>query len=183
MSVASPQTPPPVHYPVGRTRLLGAALLALAAAGWVVLALWAVQGAGGLPWRVALAGALCLACNGCALHFWRRLPQGVLHWDGQRWCFENRSAGRGAGRGPGAAPTEGAPEVLLDLQNHLALRWRTAQRRVAWLWLTRASDALRWADLRRAVHARTLALGAAPGTDTASAENARDASQDAARPA
>ncbi len=183
MSVASQQTPPSVQYPVGRTRLLGAALQALAAAGWVVLALWAVQGAGGVPWRVALAGALCLACNGCALHFWRRLPQGVLHWDGQHWYFENRSEGRGAGRGPGAAPTEGAPEVLLDLQNHLALRWRSALGRSGWLWLTRASDPARWADLRRAVHARTLALGAAPGTDTASADNARATSQDAARSA
>lgn len=183
MSVASQQTPPSVQYPVGRTRLLGAALLALAAAGWVVLACWAAQGAGAAAGRIMMAGALCLACNGCALHFWRRLPQGMLHWDGQRWCFENRSAGRGAGRGPGAAPTEGAPEVLLDLQNHLALRWRSALGRSRWLWLTRASDPPRWADLRRAVHAATLALGAAPGTDTAIAENARDASQDAARPA
>lgn len=183
MRVASHQTPPAVRYSVGRTRLLGVALLALAAAGWVLLALWAVQGAGGLPWRVALAGVLCLACNACALHFWRRLPRGVLHWDGQHWCFENRSAGRGQGRGPGAAPTEDAPEVLLDLQNHLALRWRSALGRSRWLWLTRASDPACWPDLRRAVHARTLALGALPGTDTASADNARDASQDEARPA
>jgi len=175
MRLASLQTPPPVHYPAGRTRLLGAALLALAAAGAVVLALWVAQGAGTSPRRIAMAGALCLACNGCAWHFWRRLPQGVLHWDCQRWHFENRSDGRG----PGGLSAEGVPEVLLDLQNHLALRWRSAQGHSRWLWLTRVTDAARWADLRRAVHARVPDVAA----DAANAENAQAASPDAARSA
>lgn len=175
MRLASLQTPPPVQYPVGRTRLLGAALLALAAAGAVVLALWAAQGAGTSPWRLAMAGALCLACNGCAWHFWRRLPQGALHWDGERWCFENRSEGRRIGARSGAAPTEGVPEILLDLQDHLALRWRSVQGHHQWLWLTRASDAARWADLRRAIYARV------PHAAAASAGVAENASPDAAR--
>lgn len=179
MSVPSQQTPTAVRYPVGRTRLLGVALLALAAAGWVLLAGWAAQGAGAAAGRIAMAGALCLTCNGCAWHFWRRLPQGVLHWDGQRWCFENRSEGRSEGRGPGCVPAEGVPEVLLDLQNHLALRWRSAQGHSRWLWLTRATDAARWADLRRAVHARVPDVAA----DAASAEIAQAASSDAARSA
>lgn len=157
-------------------------MLALVAAGWVVLAGWAAQGAGGASWHVMLAGALCLACNGSAWHFWRRLPQGLLLWDGQHWCFENRSESGGERRGPVAAPIEGVPEVLLDLQSHLALRWRSAQGCSAWLWLTRASDAAHWADLRRAVHARSLTLGAPPGGDPAGVENSQAASPDAARP-
>ena len=132
---------PAVSYPVGRSRLAGALLLliwltALAATGlW-----WAQVQVAGWRWGAAV---LLLACTGAfaAWHWWHA-PVGTLAWDGESWNWSAK------GR-----VEAGEPDVRLDLQHWLLLRWRGGQGG-CWLWLERAPLAERWEDLRRAVYSR-----------------------------
>lgn len=135
---------PSVSYPVGRSAFAGRAALALGAAGLAVIALWSLQAPFG--WRQLAALAALLACAGLAWDAWRRSPAGLLRWDGLEWTWEES--------GLAAA---GQPELALDLQSRLLLRWRPEQGGARWLWLERESAASHWDALRRAVYSRANA--------------------------
>src|SRR5690349_14413047 len=117
---------PSVTYPVGRSPF-AARLAALAGvAGLAAATAWTVQ-SDSFGWRQGLALAAVLACAVLALADWRRSPTGALHWDGAGWRWEE-----------GAQAGGGHPEIALDLQNRLLLRWQPETGRVRWLWLERA---------------------------------------------
>jgi toxin CptA len=73
---------------------------------------------------------------------WLRSPVGLLRWDGSGWSWNE-----------GGTSVAGSPEIALDLQSHLLLRWR-GEGGLRWLWLERASDVSHWDALRRAVYSR-----------------------------
>jgi hypothetical protein len=136
---------PSVTYPVGRSAFALALAAALAALGLAVAVLWSVQSPAA-GWRQALAFAAVAACAGTAGSAWWRSPAGTLRWDGAGWTWEEGGEGRC-----------GHPEIALDLQNRLLLRWQPETGRVRWLWLERARDPAHWEALRRAVYSRASA--------------------------
>jgi hypothetical protein len=83
------------------------------------------------------------ACATLAATAWRRSPAGVLRWDGQGWTWEE-----------GGLVAAGHPEIALDLQNRMLLRWQPEGGRVRWLWLEGAHAPAHWEALRRAVYSR-----------------------------
>lgn len=130
---------------MGRSAFAGALLGLPAAAGLAAATAFTWQ-SDGFGWRqatawVALAGAGLLA--GAA---WARSACGVLHWDGVGWQWEE-----------GGAMGCGVPEIALDLQSRLLLRWRAETSAVRWLWLERTSVPSHWDALRRAVYSRASA--------------------------
>ena len=132
---------PSVSYPVGRSRfaaglLLGGWLLGVAAVG-----LWSSQ-VRAPGWQLGASLVVVLLTGLCAAWNWLRAFQGVLSWDGQGWSWSAC-----------AQAEEGMPEVGLDLQRWLLLRWSGAAAS-RWLWLERARHPERWEDLRRAVYSR-----------------------------
>jgi len=136
---------PSVTYPVGRSPF-AARLVALAAlAGLAAAVAWMLQ-SGAFGWRQALALAAVFACAGLALADWRRSPAGALRWDGAGWSWEE-----------GGQAGCGRPEIALDLQNRLLLRWLPETGRARWLWLERVRDPAHWEALRRAVYSRASA--------------------------
>jgi toxin CptA len=135
---------PSVSYPVGRSRFAGALLLGV----------WLLGASACIAWRVAapvssvrsgLAAMVVLAAGLVAAWRWWRMPMGTLTWDQEQWGWLGGSAAHPA-----------VPQVSLDLQDWLLLRWcpRSGSR---WLWLERASHPEQWADLRRAVYSRARA--------------------------
>ncbi|MBC5781975.1 hypothetical protein H8N03_03405 [Ramlibacter sp. USB13] len=132
---------PSVTYPVGRSPFAGRAAAVLAAAGFLACLAWAWQSPAG--WRPVAGFAVAFACAGIALHAWWRSPVGELRWDGSGWMWEE-----------GGRVDAGRPEVALDLQARLLVRWRAEEGAVRWLWLERASDVSHWEALRRAVYSR-----------------------------
>jgi toxin CptA len=132
---------PSVSYPVGRSLLAGVLLLLiwlLAAAGTGLW--WAQVEAPG--WRVAAAALVLVGSGLWAAWSWWHAARGSLAWDGECWNWSAR----------GRAAT-GEPQVSLDLQRCLLLRWAGTNGR-DWLWLERRERADRWDDLRRAVYSR-----------------------------
>jgi toxin CptA len=132
---------PSVSYPVGRSPfaaglLLGAWLLGVAAVG-----LWSFQ-MRAPGWQLGASLLMLLLTGLCAAWNWLWAPQGVLSWDGQSWSWS-----------ASAPAQEGMPEVGLDFQRWLLLRWSGAPAS-RWLWLERARQPERWEDLRRAVYSR-----------------------------
>lgn len=146
---------PSVSYPVGRSPFAGGLLLLTWLLGVAALVLWGAPGQAD-GWRLA-AAALLLACLGVlAARCWWHAPVGTLAWDGEGWSWSNQ-LGRETGE----------PDVCLDLQHRLLVRWNGSGR--LWLWLERASGAERWDDLRRAVYSR--ARPKAPRQDQQPAAN------------
>lgn len=98
-------------------------------------------------WRLWLSlGVLGLAVAAAAWGWWRS-PCGFLSWDGQLWCWTS------------TAPRQARNGQLLpclDFQRHLLLRLRLEAGPVLWLWAEQHSNPARWADLRRAVYARSV---------------------------
>jgi toxin CptA len=139
---------PSVSYPVGRSRFSAGVLLLIWLVAAVAIARWwaQVQAPG---WRVG-AAALLLVCAGLwAAWNWAHSPVGSLAWNGAAWNWASRQASE-----------EGEPEVSLDLQRWLLLRWSSDQR-IRWFWVERGRGVERWDDLRRAVYSR--ASPRAPG--------------------
>jgi hypothetical protein len=132
---------PSVSYPVGRSLFAAGACGLAALAGLAAVAAWSLLVPFGL--RQVAAFAVVLACVSLASHAWLHAPVGILHWDGGAWAWEEGGA-TGAGR----------PEVALDLQSRLLLRWRGDGGGTRWLWLARTSAPSHWDALRRAVYSR-----------------------------
>ena len=137
---------PSVSYPVGRSPFALRATLLLAGGALLVATAWSVQ-AGGLGWRQAAAFALVFACASFSWGAWRRSHTGVLQWDGLGWTWQDAAGDAATGR----------PDIALDLQSRLLLRWRPAGGGVRWLWVERASAPSHWEALRRAVYSRASA--------------------------
>jgi toxin CptA len=131
---------PSVTYPVGRSRFAAALLLGLWLAAATAGTLWWLESPS--TWRLALMATALAASGAVAARGWAIAPGGAIAWDGQAWSWSGEPEGR-------------APDLLvgLDLQRWLLLRW-TAGGSSHWLWLSRASRAERWDDLRRAVYSR-----------------------------
>jgi toxin CptA len=149
---------PSVSYPVGRSRFAGALLAGawlLAAAA--ILAFGLASTAPG--WRQALAGAALAGSGVAALAGWLRSPAGTLAWDGGGWRWEQDD--------PAAHGEAGRPELALDLQARMLLRWVPAQGsarwRTRWLWVERNAAVSHWDALRRAVYSRANTTGASHG--------------------
>lgn len=155
---------PSVQYPLWRSRVLGALLLALLFAGAGVAVAWVSSGARDAVVSVAVALGLWLLAAAGAAHFWWSQPRGVLQFDGQAWTL-----GPTAKSFSGPLALSVPPEVLLDLQAHLWVRIVPIGHACQWLWLERSSQPERWMDLRRAVYSRAIS-----GVDNAD-ETARQA--------
>lgn len=133
---------PAVSYPAGRSFVAGATMFLAWAAGCAGLVAWRVQ-AQATPVAFAAAAAVLMAGGIFAWRAWLRSPRGMLSWDGLGWTWAGASA---------AQP--GAPEVALDAQRLMLLRWRGGAGAAQWLWLERRAQPARWDDLRRAVYSR-----------------------------
>ena len=95
------------------------------------------------PAALAGASATLLASGLVAARSWLRSPAGSLAWDGLGWTWSID-----------AAAHAGTPEVALDAQRVLLLRWLGDSGKPQWLWLERGSRPGRWDDFRRAVYSR-----------------------------
>ncbi|EJL78655.1 hypothetical protein PMI15_04248 [Polaromonas sp. CF318] len=146
---------PPVVYPLGRSRFLGALLLGLWLCGLSLTLLWFLQGAGRLDWRIVLALVFVAGAGAAAYVSWRNAPAGQLAWDGEVWRWES----------PGyqAGVAEYGLSVLADFQNILLLRLENQAHACLWLWMERRSMPERWLDLRRAVYSPHKAAVAVSG--------------------
>lgn len=133
--------PPSVSYPVGRSAFAGRAAAAILAAGLAATLAWSLQA----PFGARQAAALLVlgACAALLARAWFHSPVGTLHWDGAGWRWE-----------AGSHVLAGRPELALDLQSRLLLRWRGEDGGIRWLWPERASDPSHWDALRRAVYSR-----------------------------
>jgi toxin CptA len=148
---------PSVNYPVGRSAFVGWLYIAFASLGALAVVAWLFQSSFG--WRQALALVAVLASSGLALLGWHRSQVGVLRWDGESWAWER-----------GGVVAFGRPEIALDLQSRLLLRWRPDSGRVRWFWLERSSDASHWDTLRRAVYSRASTHVPAAGEPPAASQ-------------
>ena len=136
--------PPSVSYPVGRSAFAARAYGGLALLGLLAAAAWALQTPG--SWRPVAGFAAVLASAAFAGLAWYRGAAGMLRWDGREWHWEE-----------GGAAWVGTPELALDLQSRMLLRFRPHAGPVRWLWLERSSDPSHWDALRRAVYSRASA--------------------------
>ena len=146
---------PSVSYPVGRSRFAGALLAAAWLLGAAVILAWTYSTA--VPgWRQLLVACVLAASGFAALAGWLRSPAGILAWDGGGWTWQQGESGE-AGR----------PELALDLQARMLLRWVPAQgsapRRTRWLWAERDAAVSHWDALRRAVYSRANTTAASHG--------------------
>jgi toxin CptA len=148
---------PSVSYPVGRSAFAGWLYAALALLGALAFLTWVLASSFG--WRQVMALVAVLASAGLALQGWRRSPVGVLLWDGESWAWQK-----------GEVIASGHPEIALDLQSRLLLRWRPNSGRVLWFWLERSSDPSHWDALRRAVYSRASTHVPAAGEPPAASQ-------------
>ena len=113
-----------------------------------VVAAWAA-------WHARLpAAAYAAACSAagalCALFGWvsSRGPAGQLEWTGSRWQWCSADAHRAA-----AQALDGAPDIMIDLEQWMLLRVRLAEgRRVVWLPVSRGDNLGPWVAWRAAVY-------------------------------
>ncbi len=134
-------TAPSVSFPVGRSRFAAGLLLLIWLVAALAIGLWwtQVQTSG---WRAGAATLLLAGVGISAALNWAHAPAGALVWDGYVWRWDVQGT-----------LEEGEPEVSVDLQRWLLLRW-TSEQRVRWLWLEQARGVERWGDVRRAVYSR-----------------------------
>ncbi len=133
---------PAVTYPVGRSAIRALISLVLWLAGLAAVMAWSVLG------RVQftlLAGPLVMGAGALAWWGWWQSGNGELCWRTDGWQLRHRQT-----------VSEGAPEVVLDLQASLLLHWCGAQGNT-WLWLDRRVAPRQWDALRRAVYSRAIA--------------------------
>ena len=136
---------PALAFQVGRSRIHGYLLIALASLGVLTGISWLnpLDAAG---WRQALFFITFLIALAIAVRQWLRWPSGELVWDGLVWQWQ--------GKGPwGADKGQGALRHHLDWQAGLLLSLQPEAGPRIWLWAQRGDDSLHWAALRRAVFA------------------------------
>ena len=133
---------PSVTHPVGRSRVAGAAALALWLLAFAGVAVWAWQ-VPASAWRMLGATSVLAAAGAIAARAWSMSPQGSLAWGSEGWRWSARCT---------AASECGEPEVILDFQGVMLLRWQGAG--VLWFWVERRARPASWEDLRRAVYSR-----------------------------
>lgn len=131
---------PAASHPVGAWPVRWAAVAALSVAGVAALLAWWASGAASGP-ALAVAAGIWLAAQVWALAGVRSASTGRLVWDGARWQFD----------GSLAAAADPTPEIVLDLQTVMLLKWPAD--RPIWLWVARSDDPASWAGLRRALRA------------------------------
>ena len=136
---------PSVTYPVGRSAFAGLLLACVAAAGLAAVLAFTLQ-SDGFGWRQAAAWAAWAAAVLPAATAWLRSAHGALRWDGLAWQWDE-----------GGRAMPGQPEIALDLQSRLLLRWGGEGSATRWLWLERTSAPSHWDALRRAVYSRASA--------------------------
>jgi toxin CptA len=141
---------PSVSYPVGRSAFAGALLALLLGAGLAAVVAFTVQSQA-FGWRQALAWVALASGGVLAALSWLHSTRGLLRWDGLAWQWEE-----------GGSAGVGQPEIALDLQSRLLLRWRAEGGPPRWLWLEQASAPSHWEALRRAVYSRASALPTGP---------------------
>jgi len=132
---------PSVTYPVGRSLFAGVLLLQVWSLAAAAIGLWWAH-AGSPGWRLPVAALALVAVGAWAAWNWWRSPAGVLAWDGESWSWSANGRIK-----------EGAPQVGLDLQRWLLVRW-SGGASTGWVWLERGRLVERWDDLRRAVYSR-----------------------------
>jgi toxin CptA len=130
-----------VTYPVGRSRFAAGFAVLLWGVGLLAVLVWTWQ-AQAPGWRQALALAAVGVFGLSAAWAWSRSAKGFLRWDGGAWSWQHDACDAVAGQ----------PEVALDLQSRLLLRWHPAAGADSWLWLERHRAAGAWDALRRAVY-------------------------------
>lgn len=143
---------PSVLYPVGRSRFLGGALLGLWALGLASAIAYAL--AVGAFWPALAISATVALCGGLAWRWWCGLPGGLLQFEAGHWQWLPDATGHTE---PLSALT-----LHLDGQVGLLLCGRRPGQSALWLWAERATDPLRWDDLRRAVYSRASVPASAP---------------------
>jgi len=107
--------------------------------GGALLLLWGAQSPAA-PGVQTLALLLWLACGLLILRDLRRLPQGLLHWDGQQWRWQSPDGEQ-----------IGVVRLRLDLQRWLLLEFQPQVGAVQWLWPQRDARPQHWDALRRAL--------------------------------
>jgi toxin CptA len=133
---------PSVSYPVGRSRFAGLVLAGLWLLALAGVVLWTLQ-SDAAGWRQALGGAALVAAGAWAGLGWLRSATGILSWEAGGWQWEE-----------GAATHRGQPEIALDLQSRLLLRWAPETGGRRWFWVERKAAPAHWDALRRAVYSR-----------------------------
>lgn len=150
---------PAVRFPMRRSPLLHKLWLLVVVASALLVLLWLWQGAGhGTErWmRGSLGVALWLLCTFCG---WRGLvavPQGALHWTGRCWQWEADGQ---------THLLSGSPQVILDLQNVLVLRFQHVGKGALRCVLQRDCEPLTWTELRRAVYSSAHPTQVAPTSE------------------
>jgi hypothetical protein len=132
---------PSVSYPVGRSAFAGRLHALAALLGLAVAVLWCLQSPE-ITWRHALVLATVLVASAFAWHGWRGSPCGTLRWNGAAWYWDEDA---------------GQPEIALDLQSRMLVRFHLETRGVRWLWVEREAKSADWDALRRAVYSRASA--------------------------
>ncbi len=156
----SSRNAPSVSYTVGRFPWLVRVLALLWLMGAVATCAWWSASAEH-DWRPGLGAVAVLLSGGGLWHGIRHLPTGRLQWDGWAWSWRDQFD---------PARSLPAPQVVLDLQGLILIRWPGQTDLPSFLWVDGASDPAHWLDLRRALHAR-------PHQDGASAALAGDDAQ------
>jgi toxin CptA len=149
---------PSVSFPVGRSAFAGRALAVLSLLGAVAIVGWCLQ-ADAPGWRHAAAIGALVACDILAAIGWWRSPQGELRWDGLAWQWDE-----------GGRVFAGRPELALDLQARLLVRWRGQGSAARWLSLERKSAPSHWDALRRALYSPASGTPAPPPAHSPPAE-------------
>lgn len=132
---------PAVQYPVGRSTFQGYFLLFSSVVALLVAGLWlstdVAMGAPQITFFIVLVIVFWLAG-----HAWRRTEVGLLAWGGESWSWSK-----------GLLSINGRLSVHFDVQFLMILALQPEKGPTVWLWAERASDAVRWRALRRAVYA------------------------------
>ena len=135
---------PNINWQVTPTRMVPLLVAGWAMAGMAGLCYWWFASEQPI-WLSGMVGVAWLGWTVWAVHWVRRRPErGVLRWQAGRWSWQPQAAVQPTLLSP--------PQVVLDLQHMLAVRWPLPQRRYCFLWLQCGADPAQWEALRRAVY-------------------------------
>jgi len=152
---------PALAFQVGRSRIHGYLLIALASLGVLTGISWLnpLDAAG---WRQALFLITFLIALAIAVRQWLRWPSGELVWDGLVWRWRGRALWA-------VEQSQGVLQHHLDWQSGLLLSLRSETGKRIWLWAQRGDNTQQWAALRRAVFAPARWAEPAPYGDAGQA--------------